>query len=40
MFENESLSFEEQTIIQAAERYVQQELANEASTMTGGIFIG
>ena len=31
MFENESLSFEEQTIIQAAERYVQQELANEAS---------
>ena len=30
MFENESLSFEEQTIIQA-ERYVQQELANEAS---------
>ena len=31
MFENESLSFEEQTIIQAAARYVQQELANEAS---------
>ena len=31
MFENESLSFEEQTIIQATERYVQQELANEAS---------
>ncbi len=25
------LVFEEQTIIQAAERYVQQELANEAS---------
>lgn len=39
MFENESLSFEEQTIIQAAECYVQQELASKQVAMTGGIFI-